>query len=130
MSLQALVTCVVRECDIGDYENPFNNPIRSALDELRAKRRLLDLPIAIHLAENSSSNARMGALYMVAAHGSRTALDYLVERYSIGAADKGIILEGIEQVSSRLGLTIIREGTVLRVEGNSTNSGAPQVGGR
>lgn len=115
-SLHALVTRVVRDCDIGDYENPLNSPVRSALDELRAKRQLLDLQVAIRLSETSSSNAHMGAFYMIAAHGSRTALDYLVDRYSAGDDDRSIIFSGIEQASSRLGLTVVRDGVVLRVE--------------
>lgn len=114
-SLHVLVTRVVDKCDIGNYENPLNDPIRSALDELRGKRRLLDLSVAIRLAEISSSNARMGALYMITAHGSRQALDYLVKRYSVGDEERSIILEGIEQLSSRLELTVVREGEGLRI---------------
>lgn len=115
-ALHALATRVVNECDIGDYENPLNDSIRSALDELRNKRRLLDLSVAIRLAETSSSNARMGALYMIIAHGSRQALDYLVERYSVEDEERSIILEGIEQLSSRLELTVVREGEGLRIQ--------------
>ena len=91
---------------------------------LKTKRRFLDLPVAIRLAETSSSNACMGALYMIAAHGSRAALDYLVGRYSAGDEDRSIIFEGIEQLSSRLGLTVVREGVALRVEAERTRSGA------
>ncbi len=122
-SLHALITRVVRDCDIGDYDNPLNNPVRSAVDELRAKRHLLDLEVAIHLAETSSSNARIGALYMIAAHASRAALEYLVDRYSISDDYRSIIFEKIEQLSSRLGLTVARDGMILRVDAEPAHSG-------
>jgi hypothetical protein len=122
-ALHALVTRIVREFDIGDYENSLNDPIRGALDELRMKRHLLELPVAIHLAENSSSNAWIGALYMIAAHGSREAFDYLLARYSAGDGDRSIILDGIEQLSTRLGLTVFREGGALRIGAESALKG-------
>ncbi|MES1244722.1 MAG: NACHT domain-containing protein [Acidobacteriota bacterium] len=115
-SLHALVTCIIQRNPIGDYENPLNSPIRSAVDELRRRRHLLDLPLAIQLAENSSSNARMGALYMISAHGTREALDYMIKSYSAGAPDRGLLLEQIEQISSRIGVTVVRKGTVLHAE--------------
>jgi hypothetical protein len=67
----------------------------------------------------------MGALYMVTAHGSREALDYLVGRYNVDDEDRSIIVEGIEQTSSRLDLRVIRDGAMLRVEVDAASGQRP-----
>jgi len=58
--LRELAGYVIRTRDTRTHENPLNYRIRSAIDELARQRLCLDLPTAIHLAENSDSNAQLG----------------------------------------------------------------------
>jgi hypothetical protein len=115
-SLRRLATRVALQEDVREFENPLNGTIRTAIDELARQRQPLDLQVAIHLAENSDSNAEIGALYHIAAIGSREALDYLLERHQRDPENRAIIFQGVETVSTRLGLKVVEHTGELQID--------------
>lgn len=113
--LRELASDIIRTRDTKTYENPLNNRIRSAIDELARQRLFLDLPTVIHLAEKSDSNAEMGALYHIGAIGTHAALDYLLERSRHDTSNYSIVFQAIESISSKLGLKVIEYDKGLRL---------------
>lgn len=106
--LRDLAVRIIHTHDTKGYDNPFNSGIRAALDELARQRLYLDLPTAISLAENTDSDAEIGALSHIGAIGTREALDYLLERSRRVDDNYSTVFEGIETISSRLGLKVLK----------------------
>jgi hypothetical protein len=113
--LRTLASNVIQTRDTRTYANPLNLRIRSAIDELARQRLYLDLLTAIHLAENSDSNAEMGAIYHIGAIGSSVALDYLLERSRRDSSNYSIIFQAVESISSKLGLKVLEHDEGLSV---------------
>lgn len=113
--LRELASHVIRTKDTKTHENPLNNRIRSAIDELARQRLYLDLPTAIHLAENSDSNAELGALNHIGAIGTQAALDYLLGRSRSDGDNYSTIFQAVESISSKLSLKVLEDDKGLRV---------------
>lgn len=113
--LRKLSIQVILEHDTKGYNNPLNQGIRSAVDELVRQRLFLDLATIIRLAENTDCNAEIGALAHIEAIGTREALDYLLERSRRRDDNYSTTFRGIEAISSRLGLKVIEGSTGLKL---------------
>src|SRR3546814_19764635 len=77
-ALRSLAQSIITEETVGGYDDPFNNPLRNALTALQDRGVILPLEILQNLIETSDSNARLGAIYMVGAIGTRAALEHLL----------------------------------------------------
>lgn len=115
-ALHRLTTEVILREDVRGHENPLNNAIREATDELARQATPLSLDILTRLERCSDSNAWLGAIYHFSAIGSRAALDYLVERYGHDAGSQTIMFESIERIATRLGLRVVDAAGTLIVE--------------
>jgi hypothetical protein len=113
--LHRMATQIVYNHNTRDFENPLNSGIRSAMDELEDLRLCLDLQAVIHLAENTDSNAEIGALGHIGAIGTRDALDYLLKRLKSADDNYSTIFRGIETIAGRLGLKIVETEAGLEV---------------
>jgi hypothetical protein len=113
--LRELAGDVIRTKDTRTHENPLNYRIRSAIDELARQRLYLDLPTAIHLAENSDSNAELGAIYHIGAIGTQAALEYLLERSRRDDDNYSSVFQAVESISSKLGLKVLEDDKGLRL---------------
>ena len=65
-TLLELTRDIILERAVGGYDEPYNDPVRSALSALQDRGQLLPLDVLKVLVETSDSNARIGALYMIA----------------------------------------------------------------
>ena len=75
---------------------------------MRNRGAFLSLDLLSRLIETSSSNARIGALYMVGALGSRAALDYLLALSRTLKEEWHWIFQNAEKLAARLSLRVIR----------------------
>lgn len=107
-ALSALAHKIITEETVGGYDDPFNIPIRSALSALQDRGVILSLEVLQRLIDTSDSNARIGAIYMVGAIGTRTALNYLLELSRNSKEDWSSIFENAEKVAAKLNLKVIR----------------------
>jgi hypothetical protein len=98
-------------------EDDLGQDIRSAIRELRSRRRFLPLDVANRFARENRPDVPFEGIAMLAAHSTREALDVLVSLYNDidDWATQGVVLESIETLSGRLGLTVKAEGGYLSV---------------
>lgn len=93
---------------VGDFHNPYNNPVRSALSALQDRGVSLPLDVLTFLVETADSNARIGALYAIGALGTREALDYLLALSRTNKEDWSSIFQNAEKLAARLNLFVAR----------------------
>ena len=114
--LLQLTDTLLEEVEVGGYDSPFNNPVRSALSALQDRGAFVSLERLKRLIETSDSNARIGALYMVGALGTRAALDYLVECSRSVQEEWTSIFQNAEKLAARLNLRVVRTPEGLAIE--------------
>jgi hypothetical protein len=114
-TLLELTREIILERAVGGYDEPYNNEVRSALSALQDRSLTLPLDVLKVLVETSGSNARIGALYMIGALGTREALDYLLELSQSDSDDWSSIFQNAERLAARLNLHVLRtpEGLAL-----------------
>jgi hypothetical protein len=104
---QAVLT--VTDPDAPEYDDDdYGHYLRSAIDELRRRRRLLPLHAAERFARARKPNVPYAGIAAVGAHADRSAVDLLVRLYS-EMNDwhlKSQVMETLETLSGRLGLTL------------------------
>jgi NACHT domain len=93
---------------VGDFHNPYNNPVRSALSALQERGVSLPLDVLTFLVETADSNARIGALYAIGALGTLEALDYLLALSRTEKDDWSSIFQNAEKLAARLNLFVAR----------------------
>lgn len=113
---EALLT--VTDPDAPEYDkDDYGHDLRSALDELRKRRRLLPLEVGELFARARKPNVPYGGIASIGAHTNRSAVDLLVRLY--GDLDdwhyKSQVMETLETLSGRLGLTLRKRGNELSV---------------
>jgi hypothetical protein len=113
--LLTLTETVIAAEHVGGYGDPLNGPMRSALSALQDRGAFLSLDLLRRLIETSSSNARIGALYMVGALGSRAALDYLLALSRTLKEEWSSIFQNAEKLAARLSLRVIRTSEGLAI---------------
>lgn len=113
--LLQLTDALLEDVEIGGYHDPFNNAVRSALSALQDRGVFLSLDRLKRLTETSDSNARIGALYMIGALGTRAALDYLLERSRAVREDWTLIFQNAEKLAARLNLRVVRTSEGLEI---------------
>ncbi|WP_128946232.1 hypothetical protein [Bradyrhizobium zhanjiangense] len=78
-----------------------------ALTTLRERQHLLPLPFLERVVARCSYNGASGAVSMIAAHGTQTALDVLLEIHTGATASlKGAVMDSLETLAGRLGVRI------------------------
>ncbi|MCF1503810.1 hypothetical protein L0F51_08560 [Afifella sp. H1R] len=107
-TLEYHLRSIILEEIVGDFDNPYNNPVRSALSALQDRGVSLPLDILSLLVETSESNARIGALYAIGALGTRDALSYLLALSRTDKEDWSSILQNAEKLAARLNLFVVR----------------------
>jgi hypothetical protein len=115
--LEGLI-CGLRDPDDSRFneEDKTGHHIRTAIDELRRKRRLLPLAVGERFARASRPNVPYAGIAAVAAHADRVALDLLLQLHNDSSEDMhDQLLESIETLAGRLGLTVGNVGNVLEV---------------
>lgn len=119
-ALQYQLRSIILEKLVGDFDSPYNNPVRSALSALQDRGVSLPLDILSLLVETSQSNARIGAIYAIGALGTRDALDYLLALSRAGREDWSSVFQNAEKLAARLNLFVVRTGEGLAlVEGDA-----------
>ncbi|MES3055048.1 hypothetical protein O6V14_05340 [Sphingomonas faeni] len=113
--LLLLTNALLDEVEIGGYDDPLNSPVRSAISALQDRGAFLSLDRLKRLIETSDSNARIGAIYMAGALGTRTALDYLLERSRAVREDWTSIFQNAEKLAARLNLRVVRTSEGLEI---------------
>jgi len=100
-----------------DEEDEHGHTIRSAVDELQRRRRLLPLPLAEHFVRAKRPNVPYSGVNAIAAHGDRSALDLLIALHNEPPiADlQNTLFEAIEPIAGRLGVTVIKVGRRLEI---------------
>ena len=112
-ALDRLETAVlsVSDPDSPEYdEDAYGYSLRSAIDELRRRRRLLPLRAVERFARARRPNVPFAGIAAIAAHADRPALDLLVGLHE--QIDdlhlKGQVLEALEILAGRLGVIVRR----------------------
>lgn len=107
-SLEAQLTELLRDSAAAWSDHQLGHEISWAFRELQQQRRLLPLSVLKQIVERHNFNSASAAVSMIGAHGTREALNALIEAYSVTEdwALKGIILERLEILSGRFGLTV------------------------
>jgi HEAT repeat protein len=119
-ALQSHLQSIIVDKIVGDFHNPYNNPVRDALSALQDRGVSLPLDILSLLVETSDSNARIGALYAIGALGTREALDYLLALSCTDKEDWSSIFQNAEKLAARLNLFVVRTAEGLAfVEGDA-----------
>lgn len=78
-----------------------------ALTTLRERQHLLPLPFLERVVARCSYNGASGAVSMIAAHGTQTALDVLLEIHTGATISlKGAVMDSLETLAGRLGVRI------------------------
>lgn len=100
-----------------DEEDQDGHTIRSAIDELQRKRRLLPLPLSESFVRTKRANIPYAGVYAIAAHRDRPALDLLIALHNEPPkADlRSVLFEAIEPLAERLGVTVVRDGPSLKI---------------
>jgi HEAT repeat protein len=116
--LLEITKTIASEEEVGGYYNPFNSPVRSALSALQDRGLSLPLDLLERLIDTASSNARIGAIYMIGSIGTRAALDFLLELSRRDREDWSSVFQNVEKLAARLNLEVIRttEGLVIGQE--------------
>jgi hypothetical protein len=100
-----------------DAEDEYGHHLRSAIDELRNRRRLLPLRVGEEFARASRPNLIYAGIEVIAAHASREALELLLRLYNDSTEwdKRGSLSEAIETLSGRLSLSIGQSGNTLLI---------------
>lgn len=106
--LESLVGAIENPDDARyDEEDEYGHKIRSAIDELQRRRRLLPLTQIERFARCSRPNVPYAAAAALAAHGNRSALDLLITLHNeLRGSRRSTLFDAIEPVASRLGLIV------------------------
>lgn len=107
-ALRSLAQSIITEETIGGFDHPLNGPLRAALNTLQDRGVMLPLEVLQHLIEMSGSNARIGAIYMVGALGTRAALDYLLRLSRTSEEEWSSIFQNAEKLAAKLNLMVIQ----------------------
>jgi hypothetical protein len=100
-----------------DQEDESGQYIRTAIYELRRRRRLLPLEVGERFARASRSNLRFAGVEAIAAHADRPCLDLLLRLHN-DLSDwelRTILVADIETLAGRIGVSILTETHTLKV---------------
>ncbi|MGY4319434.1 hypothetical protein [Bradyrhizobium sp. JR3.5] len=98
---------VLGSSDIDLLDSDTATHVGHALTTLRERQRLLPLPFLERVVARCSYNGASGAVSMIAAHGTQTALDVLLEIHTGATASlKGAVMDSLETLAGRLGVRI------------------------
>lgn len=88
-------------------EDKDGHHLRSGMDELRRRGVLIPLSLAETFVRAKRPNLRYAGAAAIGAHGTRDALDLLLALYRSIRKDRSSIVEEIEVLAARLGVTIM-----------------------
>lgn len=117
-TLQRLI-CTLGDPDDAKYDDDdvHGNKIRSAVDELRRRRKLIPIALAERLACCRRPNVPFAGINAIAAHGDHAAINLLVKIYneSPDAMLRSALLQAVEPVAGRLDVVIVKAGRYLQI---------------
>jgi len=115
-----LMDIVRRKHNIDEYD--LNLAVSDALSELQDRGRLIALEDLWTLSQQSTSNALLRCVSMIAAHGTVEALEMLLDLYNRGI-ERGLAHAEAERLSSRLAVKIFeRNGRLTLPTPDDTSS--------
>jgi hypothetical protein len=97
-------------------DDEYGHTLRSAVDELRRRRRLIPLHAAERFARARRPNLPYAGIAAIAAHADRPALNLLVQLHGQIDGFKAEALETLEILAGRLGVTLRRRSGRLVID--------------